>query len=165
MSTKSTKIQRIIVDNTNNRYIIITDKVAENPPKQGQNGSAFSFTQAQLENLATQAGYTTKQLIRNCKGAKLTFDMKAVKAGETYVVRTTGEEKTYTKDHVRFNNYTIELDQAKALNLDIADAMAEKLGNFNSFLETAGITVVENNHAPIPEDEEEEAGVIEEQQA
>lgn len=118
---------RVVVDTTNDKYFLIGK-----PSKVNAKG-AFAFTQQQFNNLAAQAGLSHKQLIRNAAGAKLSFEAEFVREGEEWTNEKTAETGVYTKDHWKINNYSIEISAQKALNIEIAEAQAERMMSATSF--------------------------------
>lgn len=116
MSKQRMPISKVVVDTTNNQVFIITK-----PSKINQAG-AYRFGMAQFENLASQLGLDSGQLIRNAKGAILEFDSEPVKAGENWLNKKTGETGVFTKDHYRNTNYSIELSDKKLFALEAAKA-------------------------------------------
>lgn len=127
---------RVFVDTTNGKYFLIGK-----PSKVNAKG-AFAFSKQQFENLAAQAGLSPKQLIRNAAGAKLSFEAEFVRQGEEWVNTKTGEAGVYTKDHWKINNYSVELSSQKQLNIEIAEAQAERMQSglsFDAFMNTLDV--------------------------
>lgn len=138
MSKKNMSVicNRVVVDSTNGRVFII------GKPSQVNAKGAYAFSNQQFTNLAEQAGLSTKQLIRNIAGAKLSFDALYCVAGQPWVNEKTGESGTYGeknggKDSWKLSNYSIELSAQKALGIEVAEAQAERMPSglsFDSFM-------------------------------
>lgn len=127
---------RVVVDTTNGKYFLIGK-----PSKVNAKGT-FRFTQQQFNNLAAQAGLSPKQLIRNAVGAKLSFDAEYCVAGTEWtredkqgnvIERGVYGQNNGGKDHWKINNYSIEISAQKALNIEIAEAQAERMMSATSF--------------------------------
>jgi hypothetical protein len=120
MSQVTLNVSSIRVDTTNNQVFIIC------PSSKYNEKGAFKMSMQQAQNIAAQAGLMNiQQLIRNCKGAKLSFDAEFVKEGQPWINTKTGESGQYTKDHWKINNYAIELSQAAQFVLEAAASSAE----------------------------------------
>lgn len=105
---KTIKINSIIL--TNDGGLIVTTA-----PSESNKSGAYKFNAAMAKSLARNAGCgSLQQLVLMQRGATLSFDEKAVKAGETWVNTKTGETGTYTKDHVRVTNTRINLSEENA---------------------------------------------------
>jgi hypothetical protein len=103
---------------------VVTSASAAN--KQG----AWNLTAKQLARLASSAGITPRQLAM-VKGT-MTIEGKNVKAGEkwTEVDRKTGEvikEGTFTKDHFRVEELTLELSVQSQMALLAAESISATL--------------------------------------
>ena len=145
---------RVVVDTTNGKYFLIGK-----PSKVNAKG-AFAFTQQQFNNLAAQAGLSPKQLIRNAAGAKLSFEAEFVRQGEEWTNEKTSETGVYTKDHWKINNYSIEISAQKALNIEIAEAQAERMmsaTSFDSFMNSLEVA------QPVIDEEVVEEVIVEQQ--
>ena len=138
--------ERVVVDTTNGKYFLI------GKPSKVNDKGAFAFTQQQFNNLAAQAGLSPKQLIRNAGGAKLSFEAEFVRQGEEWINEKTAEAGVYTKDHWKINNYSVEISAQKQLNIEIAEAQAERMHSglsFNSFMDSLEVV----KKVPIGEDD------------
>lgn len=137
---------KVVVDTTR-KLVYLTTK----PSKVNKSG-AFKFTQQQFNNLAEQAGLSPKQLIRNAAGAKLSFDAEYCVAGTEWtredkqgniIERGVYGEKNGGLDSWKLTNYSVELSAQKQLNIEIAEAQAERMLqpglSFDSFMNTLDV--------------------------
>jgi hypothetical protein len=156
MSQATLNVQRIIVDQNNLKgpqiYIVCASS------KYNAKG-AFAMSMTQATNMAHQAGLTNvQQLIRNCKGGKLSFEAEFVKEGQEWVNTKTGEAGKYTKDHWKLTGYSFELSPEKAFVLEAAasSSFADMFGS----IATGGQTDMIAEEPAIEEEEEEELQVV-----
>lgn len=84
--------------------IVITSPSAHNAK------GAFRLNKATLDSMVLNAGCASAQDLKlSIQGATFEFEATAVKAGEAWVNKKTGETGTYTKDHTRITGQSITL--------------------------------------------------------
>lgn len=124
MSQVQLPVSKIIVDATNNQIFLVC------PSSKYNEKGAFRMSMQQANNIAAQAGLqNVQQLIRNCKGGKLSFDAEFVKEGQEWFNTKTSEAGTHKKDYWKLTSYSFELSQQASFILEAASNSADMFAN------------------------------------
>lgn len=95
------------------------------------NGQTLPVSEQLLLLLAKSTGFSSvQQLVLNGVGATISYEEIAVKAGQQVVqngkvvLDSTGNPRTFTKDHTRYNNISISLSQAALIAANVGSQLA-----------------------------------------
>ncbi len=120
-------------------------------------GQRVTVGEGLLNNIALSQGLTLKQLLRSVMGSTLSCVINQVKAGEPVVDRDNkpvmdgAVARTYSKDHPRFEDVSIELSTLRLESLDKAEAYGDSM---KSLYLGGSLELPQLSNAPLAEEPE-----------